>query len=61
MGDRVLLQAKLYVALARSQALILDRSHAGIPTEDGIVVAGGSHDGGLFIPLHGVAEPVIGE
>jgi len=38
-----------------------DRTYAGIPAQDGVVVAGRSQRFGQLVPLHGLTEAVVGK
>src|SRR3954467_6769409 len=46
--------------LAGPYAFAVHEAGAGVPAEEGVVVAGGAEGGGFFVELHGFVEVVVG-
>src|SRR5215831_8039226 len=51
----------VYFDARRQRAVAHDEARAGVPAQDGIVVAAGTDRLGAFVPVHRLAEPVVDE
>jgi len=45
----------------RRQLVLLHHADTGVPAQDGVIVLRGADGLGLFVPVQGLAEPVVGD